>query len=356
MFMMEGIVLFVFSFLLVALLIPVVIRFSFLLGVYDEADGKRKNHGRNISRLGGLAIFAGLMAGILLFIDLKSDLNMVFVLASFVLLFILGLNDDVCGTGPVLKIFVQSVSAIILVSAGGHVEPDWNGFLMVFLFVLLSNAFNLIDGLDGLAGTLGFFVNLFFGILLHLGQDHGYGGIAVILSGSLAGFLLFNYAPAKIFMGDAMAMLTGLISGVMALRFIKLGEEGGISFLYPGSAMVVALAVLIVPVFDCLRVFLIRLLHHRSPFSGDRNHIHHRLKQLGYTDGAVVFRLLIFNISMVGMTLLLQHLGNFTLIILLFSICILSNGLLTFMIRKTADKNYRLRDVLLRDTLNISRN
>lgn len=354
--MMEGIVFFAFSFLQVALLIPVVIRFSFLLGVYDEADGRRKNHGGNISRLGGLAIFAGLMAGILLFIDLKADISMLFVLASFMLLFMLGLNDDVCGTGPVLKIFVQSVSAMILVFAGWQEEPDWIGFLMVFLFVLLSNAFNLIDGLDGLAGTLGLFVNLFFGVLLLLGEDHGYGGIAIILSGSLAGFLLFNCAPAKIFMGDAMAMLTGLISGLMALRFIKLADGGGISFLYSDSAMVVALAVLIVPVFDCLRVFFIRLLHHTSPFSGDRNHIHHRLKQLGYTDGAVVFRLLIFNISMVGMTLLLQHLGNFTLIILLFSICMLSNGLLTFAIRKTGDKNYRLRDVLLRDTLNISRN
>lgn len=354
--MVEGIGFFVFSFLLVALLIPVVIRFSFLLGLYDEADGDRKDHGRNISRLGGLAIFAGLMASILLFTAIKTDLDMVFALASFILMFMLGLNDDVCGTGPLLKISVQLVSAIILVSAGWHQEPEWIGLLKIFLFVLLCNAFNLIDGLDGLAGTLGLFVNLFFGILLFLGEDHDYGGIALMLSGSLAGFLLFNYAPAKIFMGDAMAMLTGLISGVMALRFIKLADGGGISLLYADSAMVVALAVLIVPVFDCLRVFLIRLLHRRSPFFGDRNHIHHRLKQLGYTDGGVVSRLLIFNIIMVGMTLLLQHLGNFTLTIVLFSVCILSNGLLTFMIRKTADKNYRLRDVLLRDTLNISRN
>lgn len=354
--MMKGIVLFAFSFLLVALLIPVVVRFSFLLGVYDEADGRRKNHGRNISRLGGLAIFAGLMAGILLFIDLRADINLLFVLSSFILLFILGLNDDVCGTGPVLKIFVQTVSAMILVFAGWQEEPGWIGLLMVFLFVLLSNAFNLIDGLDGLAGTLGLFVNLFFGILLGLGQDHSYGGIAVILSGSLAGFLLFNYAPAKIFMGDAMAMLTGLISGVMALRFVSLEDRGGLSFLTSDSAIALALAVLIVPVFDCLRVFLIRLLQHNSPFSGDRNHVHHRLKQLGYTDGTVVFRLLVFNISMVGMTLLLQHLGNFTLIMLQFFICMLWNGLLTFAIRKTADKNYRLRDVLLRDTLNIGRN
>ena len=354
--MMEGLGFFVFSFLLVALLIPVVIRFSFFLGMYDEADRDRKDHGSNISRLGGLAIFAGLMAGVLLFTDLKTDLNMVFLLASFILVFTLGLNDDVCGTGPLLKIAVQLVSAIILASAGWYQEPEWIGLLKIFLFVLLCNAFNLIDGLDGLAGTLGLFVNLFFGILLFLGEDRSYGGIALMLSGSLAGFLLFNYAPAKIFMGDAMAMLTGLMSGLMALRFIKLADGGGISFLSSDSAMVVALAVLIVPVFDCLRVFLIRLLHRRSPFSGDRNHIHHRLKQMGYTDGGVVFRLLIFNISMVGMTLLLQHLGNFTLIILLFSICIFSNGLLTFMIRKTADKNYRLRDVLLRDTLNISRN
>jgi UDP-GlcNAc:undecaprenyl-phosphate GlcNAc-1-phosphate transferase len=354
--MVEGIGFFVFSFLLVALLIPVIIRFSFLLGLYDEANGDRKDHGRNVSRLGGLAIFAGFMAGVLLFTDLKTDLNMVLPLASFILVFTLGLNDDVCGTAPLLKIAVQLVSAIILVSAGWYQEPGWIGLLQIFLFVLLCNAFNLIDGLDGLAGTLGLFVNLFFGTLLFLGEDHSYGGIALMLSGSLAGFLLFNYAPAKIFMGDAMAMLMGLISGLMALRFIKLADGGGVSFLYSDSAMAIALAVLIVPVFDCLRVFLIRLLHRRSPFSGDRNHIHHRLKQMGYTDGAVVFRLLIFNICMVGMTLLLQHLGNFTLIILLFSICIFSNGLLTFMIRKTADKNYRLRDVLLRDTLNISRN
>lgn len=354
--MAEGIVFFVFSFLLVALLIPVVIRFSFLMGIYDEADGERKDHRKNISRLGGLAIFAGFMAGVLLFIALKAEINAASVLASFVLLFVLGLNDDVCGTGPLVKILVQLVSAMILVSAGWQQEPGWSDLLKICLFVLLSNAFNLIDGLDGLAGTLGFFVNLFFGILLFLGEDRSYGGIAVMLSGSLAGFLLFNYAPAKIFMGDAMAMLIGLISGVMALRFIEMADGGGIVFLYSDSAMALALAVLIVPVFDCLRVFLIRFLQDRSPFSGDRNHIHHRLRQLGYTDGGVVFRLLIFNVGMVGMAILFQHLGNFTLISLLFFICMLSNGLLTFRIRKKVDKNYRLRDVLLRDTLNINRN
>jgi UDP-GlcNAc:undecaprenyl-phosphate GlcNAc-1-phosphate transferase len=168
--MVEGIGFFVFSFLLVALLIPVIIRFSFLLGLYDEANGDRKDHGRNVSRLGGLAIFAGFMAGVLLFTDLKTDLNMVLPLASFILVFTLGLNDDVCGTAPLLKIAVQLVSAIILVSAGWYQEPGWIGLLQIFLFVLLCNAFNLIDGLDGLAGTLGLFVNLFFGTLLFLGR------------------------------------------------------------------------------------------------------------------------------------------------------------------------------------------
>lgn len=353
--MLEGFGFFVFSFLLVALLVPVVIRFSSLIGIYDEADGKRKHHGKNISRLGGLAIFTGFMISVLLFITLKADLNLAFVLASFILLFVLGLKDDVCGTGPLVKILVQLVSAMILVSAGWQQGPGWIDFLKVFLFLLLSNAFNLIDGLDGLAGTLGLFVNLFFGILLFLGEDRSYGGIALILSGSLAGFLLFNYAPAKIFMGDTMAMLTGLISGVMALRFIQL-EDGGMGFPASGSALTIALAVLVVPVFDCLRLFFIRLLHGRSPFSGDRNHIHHRLKQLGYTDRGVVLRLLIFNVSMVGLTVLLQHMGNVALVMLQFFICIFSNSLLTFRIRKTADKSYRLRDVLLKDTLNTGRN
>lgn len=355
MLMLEGLGLFVFSFLLVALLVPVVIRFSALVGIYDEADGERKYHGKNISRLGGLAIFTGFMISVLLFSTLKPDLNFVFLLASFVLLFVLGLNDDVCGTGPLLKILVQLASATILVSAGWQQGPEWLDLLKVFLFLLLSNAFNLIDGLDGLAGTLGLFVNLFFGILLLLGEDDSYGGMALILAGSLAGFLLFNYAPAKIFMGDAMAMLTGLISGVMTLRFIKLGD-GGMAFPDSGSAFTIALAVLVVPVFDCLRLFFIRLLHGRSPFSGDRNHIHHRLKQLGYTDQGVVIRLLIFNISMVGITFLLQHLGNVAIVVLQFFICLLCNSLLTFRIRKTSDKSYRLMDVLLRDTLNIGRN
>ncbi|SHF17108.1 MraY family glycosyltransferase [Pedobacter caeni] len=359
---MECIGYFIFSFLLVVLLLPVVIRLSALLGLFDELDAYRKKHEQQISRLGGIAIFTGVFIPVLLFLGLKADLKMLFFLASCFLLFMLGLSDDVCGISPLLKFFVQLLCAVTLVLYGGHNEPvmvDLDpGFrpdlaFLVFFLVLLMNVFNLIDGLDGLAATLGVFVNLFFGVILFIGQDHTYAAIAFTLSGSLAGFLLYNFSPARIFMGDAMAMVTGLISGLMALRFMKLLNSGGIVLLTADAAMAIAISVLIVPVFDGLRVFLIRLLHRKPPFKGDRNHVHHRLKLLGYTDRQVVLCLFAFNVSMLGLTLLLRHLGSFTLIFLLFLICILSNGLLTFLIRKMADKKYRLRDVLLRDTLNI---
>lgn len=363
---MECIGYFIFSFLLVVLLLPVVIRLSTLLGLFDELDTYRKNHEQQISRLGGVAVFTGVLIPVLLFLGLKADLKMLFFLASCFLLFMLGLSDDVCGISPLLKFCVQLLCAMTLVLYGGYHEsvmvdidldpgfrPDL-AFLVLFL-VLLINVFNLIDGLDGLAATLGAFVNLFFGLVLFIGQDHTYAAIAFALCGSLAGFLIYNFSPAKIFMGDAMAMVTGLISGLMALRFIKLLGAGDMGFLSADAALSITLSVLIVPVFDGLRVFVIRLLHRKSPFKGDRNHIHHRLKLLGYTDKQVVFFLFFFNVSLLGLTLLLQHFGSFTLIFLLFLICVLSNGLLTFMIRKTADKKYRLKDVLLRDTLNIRR-
>ncbi|WP_083252010.1 glycosyltransferase family 4 protein [Pedobacter steynii] len=349
---MECIGYFIFSFLLVALLIPVVIRLSSLLSLYDQADVYRKKHNGEISRLGGVAIFIGLMSSILLFLD-WGGLDLAFTFASCILLFTLGLNDDICGVSPFLKFIVQLISALVLLLYGEYEDIGWIPFLSVFLFVLLSNAFNLIDGLDGLAGTIGVFVNLCFGVVLFLGGDRGMAAIAFALSGSLTGFLFYNYPPAKIFMGDSMAMVTGLISGVMSLRVIKVLNTGEISFLYSGSSAAIVFVVLMVPVFDCLRVFLIRILHGKSPFEGDRGHIHHRLKLLGCTDRQVVVGLLFFKIGTLGLTLLLQHLGSFTLISLQLFIAGLINGLITFVIRKTADKNYRLRDVLLKDTLNI---
>lgn len=338
---------FVFSFMLVMLLIPVVIRMSVAFSLYDEVDLHRKQQVKQVSRLGGFAIFAGLMSTVLLFSGIERQTDLLCFLASSLLLFCLGMNDDICRAGPFLKSMIQVMAAVVLVFYGAYgwevnlrfLGPAWKNeipgqLISVLLFVLLSNAFNLIDGSDGLAAVLGVFANLFFGFFLFKGGDVVYAQIAFAMAGALSGFLIYNVPPAKIFMGDAGAMVLGLVSGLMANRFTMLSDFKNLELLDFKSIPAIAFAVLIIPVFDCIRLFLLRLAKGKSPFIGDRNHIHHRLKQLGWGDRQVLAALLLFNCGLVAFVLLFGQLGSFMLVSLLLAICILFNGLLTCMLRK----------------------
>jgi len=336
------IAIFILAFSAVIISIPSVIYTSLKYGLFDKNDLYRKNHKRNISRLGGLAIVGSFTVCILLFSAIINFKEANFLIASCIILAALGLKDDVYGTNTSTKFILQIVVAFILVFFGafrltslygvlgiGDMLPIWASFFSIALIIFLNNAFNLIDGIDGLAGTIGILTSLVFGVLFALMGQVPYACIAFALAGAITGFLKYNWFPAKIFMGDTGALIIGLISAALAIKFIELNKftAGSKPAFY--SAPAIAVAILIVPIFDSLRVFTIRILKGGSPFKGDRNHIHHRLERLGFKPNWIVLASLAINILILMATISLQRLGNFVLIFLIIGICVIFNGLLS---------------------------
>ncbi|KQC02826.1 hypothetical protein AQF98_02180 [Pedobacter sp. Hv1] len=332
--------------------------------LFDQSDSHRKSHRINISRLGGVAIFCSFTITILLFATTVSYQQANFLITSCIILFGLGLKDDLYGVSPGTKFLLQLVVSVILVVLGGfrltslygvfflwEVNIFWGSLFSIVVIIFVNNAFNLIDGVDGLAGTLGAIATLSFGVFFALAEALPYAFIAFAMFGAICGFLVFNYTPAKIFMGDTGALIIGLVSVVLAIKFIELNKVGSSSSPYFYSAPSIAVAVLLVPIFDSLRIFFIRILHRQSPFKGDRNHIHHRLQRLGFNSYQIVLTLGVFNLLMILFAVSMQNLGNFFLITLLIGVCVIVNAYVTYILGKRDDPKYRIVDVVLKDTL-----
>jgi len=356
------------AFLLAVSGIPSIIHIALKYRLFDSAESHRKSHRAQISRLGGVAIFCSFTITILLFATTVNYQQANFLITSCIILFGLGLKDDLYGVNPGTKFFLQIIVAIILVVLGDfrlsslygvfflwEVNMFWGGLFSMVLIIFVNNAFNLIDGIDGLAGTIGVIATLSFGVFFAIGNELPYAFIAFAMTGAIAGFLVYNFSPAKIFMGDTGALLIGLVAIILAIKFIELNKIGDIPNPNFYSAPAIAVAVLLVPVFDSLRIFIIRILHKKSPFTGDRNHLHHRLQVLGFSTKKILVCLAFFNICMIFFAVTLQNLGNFVLITLLIGICVVFNSLITYSLGKKKNSSYRLKDILFEDTF-VSKN
>lgn len=337
----------IIAWLMVRFSIPSIIFTSRKYNLYDRSDLHRKNHDLSISRLGGLAIVASFTVSILLFSAMINFKEANFLTVSCIILSALGLKDDVYGTNTSTKFILQLIVAGILVFFGGFrlsslygvlnigdMNLLWGGVFSIVLIIFLNNAFNLIDGIDGLAGTIGILASVCFGVAFAMANQIPYAFIAFALAGAIAGFLKYNWYPAKIFMGDTGALIIGLSTAALAIKFIEINKFTGNNQPTFYSAPAIAVSILIVPIFDSLRVFTVRILKRKSPFTGDRDHIHHRLERLGLKPNQIVWITLLLNIFIISLTILLQHLGNFILIVLLISICTLYNSVITWRLNK----------------------
>lgn len=306
--------------------VQTLIEFSDALSIYDESDAHRKSHAAGISRLGGLGICSAFLAALLLSVDLGVD-EIYSLLCSSAIICIVGLKDDLCGgLQPLEKLFFQILVGLYCIQGGTGItedKPFSEQICILAIIVFFINAFNLIDGINGLAAGLGVLVNAIFGWMFIELQEVNWSLISFAIAGSVAGFLRYNFFKGHIFMGDSGAMLIGLVSIVSAIKLVALC---GIvisdrSMVWQSAAPGVCLAVLIVPVFDALRVVLERAIRLRSPFIGDRNHVHHQLQSLGLPDPLIVLLLLIFNVLLIVISLFLSELGSWFVAVVLFVLC-----------------------------------
>src|ERR1700754_1119344 len=295
------------SFTVTFLAIPAVINVAEMKKLFDMPDA-RKVHFTPITPLGGLGIFAGFIFGTLLTVHFNQNPDIQYFIAASFVIFFLGLKDDILIISPVKKFIGQVLAAFIIVYYGNIQIRSMHGFLGVyqlpemfsllltyFAVIVVINSFNLIDGIDGLAGSLGLLSAVVFGAYFQYVGLTPYAVISFSLAGSLLAFLIFNFQPAKIFMGDTGSLLVGTINAILVLKFINVANTADVSF--PVSASpAVGFTILMVPLLDTLRVFGIRILHRRSPFSPDRNHIHHLLLDRGFSHRAITLFLVTVNL------------------------------------------------------------
>lgn len=292
------------------ILIPQILLISFRRRLFDEPD-ERKIHKGTVPRLGGMAFTPvicfsmSLLLGFGYLIDGEiADFNVVidgrsvsFGLCALLMLYIVGLADDLVGIRYRAKFVVQLFCASLLVGGGLaccnlygvlglDAIPLWAGVPLTMLVVVyVVNAINLIDGIDGLASGLSIAAFLVYGISFAFIGNSFYALLSFAGLGVLIPFFYYNVfgdpsKGKKIFMGDTGSLTIGLILVFLGLAFLE-SADSDMSLMSGLNPMVVVVSPLIIPCFDVLRVFLHRIRHHGNPFLPDKTHIHHKLLALG---------------------------------------------------------------------------
>lgn len=282
------------SFLFTYSTIPPIVRISNEKHLFDVPNSRKLNK-TVVPTLGGVAIFIGICLGSTLFLGKLQFTELRYIFAALLMLFFIGLKDDILIISARKKLLVQMAAAAILVGLGGiQITSLSNLFyfnqisiwlsaplsFMILLFII--NAMNLIDGIDGLAAGISIFVSGVLGTWFYVNGHFEYAILSLAMSGSLLAFLRFNLwgGDNKVFMGDTGSLILGGLLGILVIKFLSFNIVAP-TFLKVQNAPAFALALFIVPVTDTLRVFIIRLYQKRSPFSPDMNHVHHLLIQSG---------------------------------------------------------------------------
>lgn len=329
------------SFIISFLAIPVVLQIAEQKKLYDVPD-ERKVHAHAVASLGGVGIFGGFLLASLLSIQGQLNPEFQYFFAAALVIFFLGLKDDLVVLSASKKFIGQVVAASILIHLGGIRLDSMHGLLgfeelpeafalalSYLTIIVVINSFNLIDGIDGLAASLGILTMLVFGTYFFINGHQAYSLLAFALAGSLIAFLIFNHHPAKIFMGDSGSLMIGLVNAILVIKFINVATSP--SAIVPlSSAVAIGLSILIVPLLDTLRVFAIRIFSGRSPFTPDRNHIHHLLLNRGLSHAAVTLICVAINIGFIALAYVGRSMGSSYLLLLITAISFTGFGFLYY--------------------------
>lgn len=282
------------AFVVTLIAIPPIISLIKKYRLYDLPNA-RKEHANPIPTMGGIAIISGMMAALLMWFPFSNIPAQLCFFFSIVVLLALGIMDDLKDLPAKYKFLVQLALAIMISLCGIRIT-SFDGLFGIhelslsaqYTFTILAivgitNAFNLIDGIDGLAGGLAFMSLLTLGLFLTMNGDANTALVAFALAGGTFAFLYFNLNPARIFMGDTGSLVLGFVIAVLCIRLLQVNHISANPVL-PHSPVFV-LGLVLIPVFDTLRVFAIRIWKGKSPFVADKTHIHHLLTNQGFSHG-----------------------------------------------------------------------
>ena len=301
--------------------LPEIIRAILGRKVFDTPGG-RKMHKGNIPSMGGAAVFVGFTLAAFIWMPATNLGTFKYLFFAMILLAFTGMRDDLLALSSFKKFIVQLIAASVVVGMGGIrltslyslgidvVFPEWLSFAAsVFVIVGLTNSFNLVDGIDGLAASIGLVCILFLGTWFFMTGHAELGILCAAMSGGVLAFICFNWHPAKVFMGDTGSLFIGFFCAVILISFLNYNASLPNTALYKiHNSVSLAMVLFIYPIFDTSRIMIIRVMQRRSPFAPDKLHVHSLLLRLGLKHDEISIFINIFSILTIFLCLMLDKL------------------------------------------------
>lgn len=295
---------FIVTFILSLILVPIVSKVTKNLGIIAHTN-KQTIHKGVIARTGGYAIYVSFLIGAMIF--LKTDIKINSILIGGFIIFLTGFYDDIHDISPKLKMLGQIIAALVVIFYGGislkgftlPFLPDTVSYIIAIIITIawivgITNAVNLIDGLDGLCGGISIIVLVTISLTSLTYGRTDISSLSLLLAGAIGGFLVYNFHPASVFLGDCGALFIGYMIAVISL--LGFGYKSS-SFFTLGAPIIV----LMVPIMDTIIAIVRRKVHHKSFSEADRGHLHHKLMfslELGQTKSVLILYFVTFLFSL----------------------------------------------------------
>ncbi len=329
------IVAFLLSLIISTYSIDQIILFSRRIGWGDDPSEARKIHKRKIPNLGGISVFMATMVAYFAFSDYSTWIRPDKLFSISILLFFVGLKDDMEPISAWRRFIIEFLCAFFIIYLtdvrittlygifGIQTLPYFISFIITSLFIVgCINAYNMIDGLDGLLGSLSILGVICFGLIFNASGEWLWTLLCVSLLGALIGFLIYNWHPAQVFMGNGGSIFIGAFFACIALRIMQLQpvESEYFSIIMPHT---IALGIISIPVIDMITVFVLRICHGESPFKADRRHIHHRLLNIGLKHNQATLVLVFLNVVILLFAYMVQSSGALRSLVYTLLFCFL---------------------------------
>jgi UDP-N-acetylmuramyl pentapeptide phosphotransferase/UDP-N-acetylglucosamine-1-phosphate transferase len=325
---------FIGSFLIIYLTIPKIIKVVEYKRLMDDPN-HRSSHASKTPTLGGVSFFYTLIIALFFISGRDFHNEAIYLIPGLTILFIIGLKDDLVVLSPGAKLIAQTIAITFILVNDSFTIFSLNGFLNIneipyflylaiagFMMLVIINSYNLIDGIDGLASIVGIVIFIIYTTIFYLTKEYFFALLSICMNGVLLAFYGFNVSSdRKIFMGDTGSLIVGYIISILTLKFLALTPKAYEDLpMLLENAPLIAIAILIVPLFDTARVFTIRVTNKRSPFSPDRNHVHHVLIDFwGLTHKQASLIIGLFNLLFVTLFIVLgsatRNLGMVTFLV-----------------------------------------
>lgn len=339
----NNIISFFVSLFLAGIIIPQILLIAFRKKLFDEVD-ERKIHKGVVPRLGGIAFFPSILFSFCVVIGfslkyfgwettdvyLTSGVPFFFMVCAVLLMYLIGIADDLMGVRYTAKLIAQILASILIVFSGLYINdffgllwihgiPDWIGWIVTsFMVVFVVNAINLIDGIDGLASGLSAVAFIFYAVMFYWAGKYAFSLLASAAAGTLLPFFYYNVfgnaiKKKKIFMGDTGALTTGMLLVFCGIGMLHIDDFIVVTKYNP---VILGISPLLIPLLDVVRVYFHRVSRHKNPFLPDKSHIHHKLLALGLNQRIALIIIMLWAMFFIVINMILSEIMNPTLIIL----------------------------------------